>query len=104
MTCPVRWSDGDLLLDLVIQPGARRDEVVGLQGDRIKLKIAAPPVDGKANARLLKYLAAEFDLPPSRLQVERGAGSRSKQVRIGRPARLPGWLADLADASASPQS
>ena len=96
MTAPVPWrreDDGDLVLQLHVQPGARRTAVAGLYGvgveARLKLALAAPPVDGKANAALLRYLAAAFGVPQKSVTLERGEASRQKTVRVARPARRP---------------
>ena len=75
--------DGDgWLLSVRVQPGASRTEVVGEYGDQLRIRLAAPPVDGKANAALEKYVAAELALPRSAVTVLRGQVSRSKVLRI----------------------
>ena len=96
MTAPVPWrreDGGDLVLALHVQPGARRTAVAGLYGAgveaRLKVALAAPPVDGKANAALLRYLAAAFGVPQKSVTLERGEASRQKTVRIARPALRP---------------
>lgn len=70
------------LLDLHIQPGARVTGVAGVHGGRLKLKIAAPPVDNKANAQLLAWLAGVLGVPKSALRLERGETSRQKTVAV----------------------
>jgi uncharacterized protein len=55
---------------------------VGLHGDRLKIAIAAPPVDGKANAALLAFLAVALSLPRRRLRLQVGSASREKCVRV----------------------
>lgn len=87
-----RWDGPDLLLDLRVQPRAARDEFGEPLGERIKLRLTAPPVDGKANAELTRFLAREFGVPKSRIRLESGASSRNKRVRILAPARLPPQL------------
>jgi uncharacterized protein (TIGR00251 family) len=57
MTEWLRSSDRGITLTLHIQPGAKRTEVAGLYGDALKIRLAAPPVDGKANAALISFLA-----------------------------------------------
>ena len=74
------------------QPGAKPSEVAGLHGDAIKIRIAAPPVDGKANEAIVAFLAEHFDVPKSRVSVERGIASRVKQVRICTSSRDPETL------------
>ena len=74
-------SSGDaVLLTLHIQPGAKKTEVVGLHGDALKLRLAAPPVDGKANDALIAFLARQFDIPRARLTLVSGQTSRRKCV------------------------
>lgn len=88
----VRWQGSSLTLDLQIQPGAARDEFVGPHGDRLKVRISAPPVDGRANRHLIDYLAETFAVPRSRVTLLRGETGRAKTVRIDAPARLPSQI------------
>lgn len=90
-----RWQDGALLLELAIQPGASKSEVSGLHGERLKIRIQAPPVDGKANRALIDYLADAFETPRSRIAVVRGETGRTKTVRIDGPTALPPELVAL---------
>ncbi|MEJ2620265.1 MAG: DUF167 family protein [Candidatus Thiodiazotropha sp.] len=85
-----QWQQNDLILHLRIQPKASRDRFVGPYGDdQYKVSISAPPVDGKANQRLLKFLAKTFALPRSRIELLSGEGSRSKCLKLKSPGRLP---------------
>ena len=85
-----RHVDGDaLVLTLHVQPGASRTEVAGLHGDALRIRLAAPPVDGKANAELVRFLAETFAVPRRRVTLMRGEASRHKVVRIDAPARRP---------------
>lgn len=94
MSAPWRREDGDaLILTLHIQPGASRTEVAGEHGDALKVRVASPPVDGKANDALLRYLAAEFGVPVRAVSLERGETSRRKVVRVQSATRRPAWLA-----------
>ncbi len=82
-----RGGDGRLLLTLHIQPGAKKTEVCGLHGDALKIRLAAPPVDGKANAALLAFVADRLDLPKSAVSLKSGQTSRRKVVEAaGAPA------------------
>ena len=87
-----RWDGADLLLTVRVQPRASRDELL-LDGARLKVRITAPPVDGAANAHLLRFLAAEFGVAPSRTELVRGAAGREKVVCIAAPSKLPEQLA-----------
>ena len=78
-----------IVLTLHVQPGAKRTEVAGRHGVALKIRLAAPPVDGKANAELLRYLALAFDVPLRSVTLVRGDSSRQKVVRIERPAARP---------------
>lgn len=75
-------TDGTVSLWLHIQPGAKKSEIVGLYGDALKLRLAAVPVDGKANAALIEYVAAILDVPRSNVEMLAGATSRRKHLRI----------------------
>lgn len=72
----------DWLLELHVQPGAKLTVVVGEHGGRLKLKIAAPAVDNKANVHLLAWLAAQLGVPKSGVRLVRGATSRQKTVAV----------------------
>lgn len=75
--------DGDVLsLTLHVQPGAKRSEVAGLHGEALKLRLAAPPVEGKANEALMRFLAELFNVPLRNIELKQGAQSRHKVVRI----------------------
>jgi uncharacterized protein (TIGR00251 family) len=84
-----REDAGGLLLTLRVQPGASRTEVAGLHGGALKVRIAAPPVGGKANAALLRFVAEAFDVPVRAVTLVRGESSRQKIVRIDAPQRRP---------------
>lgn len=81
-----------MILDVRVQPGAKRDQVAGPYGNRLKVRIAARPVDNSANLRLIAFLAKEFGVSNSQVRLVFGQGHREKRVAIERPARLPGWL------------
>jgi len=78
-----------LVLALHVQPGAKRTEVAGVHGDALRIRLAAPPVEGKANAALLRFLADAFDVPLRNVTLVRGETSRSKTVRIVAPVARP---------------
>ncbi len=70
------------VLRLMVVPGAQRTQVVGLYGDRLKLRLAAPPEKGAANRELIAFLARALDLPKSSLTLTLGAQSRAKVVAV----------------------
>ena len=84
-----RWQGEDLLLTLRIQPRASRDEIAGPYGEALKVRITAPPVDGKANAHLLRFLAELFGVPLASVELLGGETGRDKRVKISRPKHLP---------------
>ena len=73
------------LLTLHVQPGARATAIQGRHGDALKVRLAAPPVDGKANAELVRFLAETLQVPRSALEIVAGQASRQKRVRIESP-------------------
>jgi hypothetical protein len=75
-------SEPSCRLSLKVVPGASRDEVAGQHGDAIRVKLRAPPVDGRANAALLTFLAARLGLRSSALHLVTGETSRLKLVAI----------------------
>jgi len=69
-------------LSVRVQPRASRNEVAGLVGDTLKIRLTAPPVEGEANEACLAFLAKLLDLAPSRLAIIQGERSRTKVIRI----------------------
>jgi uncharacterized protein len=86
-------ADGSLTLQIQAQPGAKSTAVVGIYGDggqaRLKIALAAPPVDGKANAVLRAFLAEAFGVAQRNVTLLRGESGRRKLVRIEAPTRRP---------------
>ena len=83
--------DGDgWLLHLHVQPGAKKSGVAGLHGDALKVRIAAPPAAGRANAERVGEEAEQLGVPKAALELVRGATSRQKTVRLraGDPSGL----------------
>ena len=73
---------GALLLWVHVQPGARRTEIAGRHGDALKVRVAAPPVDGKANAAVAAVLAEHFGVPVRDVALVAGATARRKRFRL----------------------
>lgn len=96
MSAVSQTADG-LVLRLYIQPKASRDSIIGLHGDELKIAITAPPIDGKANAHLVKYLAKQFRVAKSQVVVEKGELGRHKQVKIIDPQQIPTEVAALLE-------
>lgn len=87
--CWLREEEGAIVLALHVQPGAKRTGAAGTHGDALKIRLAAPPVDGKANAELVRFLAEAFGVPLRQVTIVRGETSRRKTVRIDAPALRP---------------
>lgn len=75
-------SEPSCRLSLKVVPGASRDEIAGQHGDAIRVKLRAPPVDGRANEALLAFLAERLQLRTSALRLVTGEKSRLKIVAI----------------------
>jgi uncharacterized protein len=75
-----------------VQPGAKRSAVAGLHGERLKLRIAAPPIEGRANAAVVAFIAERLGVPRAQVAVVRGERSRDKLIEVAvaecDPARL----------------
>lgn len=74
--------DGAVQVWVRAQPGAKRSQISGLHGERLKVALAAPPVDGKANAELLRFFAQLLALPRAKVVLASGATSRDKRLDI----------------------
>lgn len=82
-------------LRIFLQPKASRDQIVGLHDNELKIAITAPPVDGAANAHLLKYLSKLFKAPKSSIVLEKGELQRHKQIWIPDPKQIPTEILQL---------
>jgi uncharacterized protein (TIGR00251 family) len=71
-----------LTLTLHVQPGAKRTDVAGLHGEALKIRLAAPPIEGRANEALLKFIAEFFGVPLRQVELKQGGQSRHKVVAI----------------------
>lgn len=74
--------DGTLLLRLLVQPRASRNELAGTHNDALKLRLTTPPVEGRANEAVVAFLAKRLRLPKSALTIKSGQQSREKQILI----------------------
>ena len=78
----LREAPGGVILEILVQPRASRTRVVGEHDGRLKVQLAAPPVDGEANAALVDFLAGELGARRSDVTIERGDTGRRKTVRV----------------------
>jgi len=86
------WQARDLILELRLQPRASRCEFAGRYGERLKLRLTAPPADGKANQQLREFLGSSFSVAPSSISILSGERGRNKRVKIARPLAIPECL------------
>lgn len=81
------------MLDVSVVPGAKRTEAIGLHDRALRIRLAAPPVDGKANEALLVWLAEQLHCARRDVRLLRGTSARRKQVAVGvAPERVVAWL------------
>lgn len=80
------------LLSIHAQPGAKRSEVAGLYGEALKLRLAAPAVEGRANEALVEFIADALGVPRSGVRVVKGASGRRKTVLVAAPQADPARL------------
>jgi uncharacterized protein (TIGR00251 family) len=78
----IKATKDGVVLTLHIQPGAKKTEIVGLHGEALKIRLAAPPVDGKANEALLEFLVEKVGARRTALELVSGQTSRTKRVCI----------------------
>ena len=78
----IRSVPGGVVLAVRVVPRASRDQIQGFMGDALKVRLRAPPVEGKANAALLEFLAEKLDIPPRALGLLAGQAGRHKRVHV----------------------
>ena len=78
----IRAVEGGIRVSVRVQPRAKRTEVSGAYGDAIRIRVAAPPVEGAANKALAKFLAQQLGVPRSSVRIVRGESSRSKVLEV----------------------
>lgn len=87
-------SSATCMLDISVSPNAKRTELVGWHDGALRVRLAAPPVDGAANDALRRWLADELTIPQARITLVRGDTSRRKQWRVDQdPTLVTQWLA-----------
>ena len=93
----LRAAEGGWLLDLHVQPGARKTEIQGKHGDALKVRLAAPPVDGKANDELARFIARTLKIARSDVQLVSGQTARQKRLKISAPLLAEAIVSALWD-------
>jgi uncharacterized protein (TIGR00251 family) len=85
---------GGLSFRVQVQPGASRNQIVGLHGAALKLKLMAPPVEGRANKACIEFLSEALNVPKSSLEIAAGQSSRLKLIRLTCPASQSARLSE----------
>lgn len=78
-------KDGCIFVNIRVVPRASRDGFAGLMGDALKVRIQAPPIEGKANTYLVRFLAKQWNIPRSSIEILSGETGRSKRLKIINP-------------------
>lgn len=86
----------EVLVNVRVLARGSRSGIQGVRDGRLQVKTTSPPVGGAANKDVIRQLAEEFDVPPSRVLLHRGGSQRLKTFRIVRPGRLPEYAGDVA--------
>lgn len=72
----------DIIIKVKIVPGSSKNKIIGVYNDALKISIAAPPVEGKANKKCIAYLAKYFDVAKSKIEIISGQISKNKLIKI----------------------
>lgn len=96
MVAAWRWEGEQLHLTVRVQPRSANDQVMGMVGDELRVRLASPPVEGAANRALVRLLAREFRVPQRQVTLTAGERGRTKRVRVDHPRELPHWLPPTA--------
>ena len=91
-----QWHGKDLVLHILVQPKADKDQIVGAHGDELKVRLKAPPVDGQANQALIRFFGRLCKVPKTHISIISGDTSRHKRLRIQSPKRLPEGIEAVA--------
>lgn len=75
-------KNGFLIIHIHLQPRASKNEIVGVRGDALKIKITSPPVEGAANSLLIEFMAKKLGLAKSRIVIASGEKSRHKRLTV----------------------
>jgi len=87
-----RRTEQGWLISVHAQPGAKKSAVAGLHGESLKIRVAAPPVEGKANAALTAFVAGALGLPRRSVRIVKGESSREKLLLVADSAADPARL------------
>jgi uncharacterized protein (TIGR00251 family) len=93
------WDQDALVLNVHVQTRASCNEIVGVQGERLKVRVACAPTGGKANRKLIALLARAFRVSPSAVSLRAGEHARNKRLAVHAPRVFPRWLPVCREAS-----
>ena len=96
---PLVVKDGRIIINVTVVPKSSRDSIVGILGDTVKVAVTAPPVDGKANAYVCKFLAGEFKTAKSNVSILKGETSKHKTIESKDFRNVPALLKVYVDKS-----
>jgi hypothetical protein len=82
MNCNLKKKKESVVISVYVKAGAKKNEILGFFDGRLKVKIAAPPVGGKANKELIAFLSKRFHIPASNILITSGKKSKIKLVKI----------------------
>ncbi|KAK9516101.1 hypothetical protein VZT92_024059 [Zoarces viviparus] len=99
-SCPVsRDKSGSVSIVVHVKPGSKHSGVTEVSSEAVGVAVAAPPMDGEANAELLRYLAQVLDLKKSRVSLDKGSRSRDKLIKVDSPLSPEEVLRRLREAA-----
>lgn len=84
---PHCWHGANLRLELYLQTKGSKNAIIGIYGERLKVTVTAPPIDGKANKQLIKFLATYFAVPQNQVQIIAGIFNHYKSILIVEPRK-----------------
>lgn len=84
----IHQDGSSTILDIYVQPGSKNSQICGTHGDRLKLKVASPPVDGKANEAVIAFFADFFHIAKRDIEIVSGDKSRLKRIKIQQKINL----------------
>ena len=90
-----RWNNSKLILTIRVQTRSDEDKFTEMTDEYIKLRVTAPPIDGKANAHIISFLAKQFDVKKSNVTIKTGATAKNKQIVVHEPKQLPDFINHL---------
>lgn len=78
----VEERNGYLYIRIHVQPRASKNEIIGIHGDSLKIRLTSPPVEGAANSLLVEFMAKKLGIPKSRIEIAAGEKSRHKTLKV----------------------